>query len=110
MEFAHRNGISRVIFPGSASEYACGNEVINGRNIPSPSDLYSASKVATKFLCQTYARQNGISLIWAVITSIYGPGRNDENLITYCIKTLLKGENHLLQGLNSSGITCILTI
>ena len=50
-------------------------------------------------MCQTYGRQNGISLIWAVITSIYGPGRNDDNLITYCIKTLLKGEKPSFTGL-----------
>lgn len=54
--------------------------------------MYSASKVATKYICQTFAKQQGLELIWTAITSIYGPGRNDNNLITYAIKSLLKGE------------------
>lgn len=99
LEFAKRHGINRIIVPGSASEYACGKGIINGKNESAPSDLYSASKVATRFLCQTYARQHNMELIWTAITSIYGPGRNDNNLITYAIKTLLKGEKPSFTGL-----------
>lgn len=99
LEFAEANGIARVVVPGSASEYACGQGIINGQNIPAPSDMYSASKVATRYVCQTYARQHGIQFIWTTITSIYGPGRNDNNLITYAIKTLLKGEKPSFTGL-----------
>lgn len=99
LEFAQSHGINRVIVPGSASEYACGQSIINGKNESAPSDLYSASKVATRFLCQTYAKQHDMELIWTAITSIYGPGRNDNNLITYAIKTLLKGEKPSFTGL-----------
>lgn len=99
LEFADQNNIRRVIVPGSASEYACGQGVINGHNIPAPSDLYSASKVATRYVCQTYAHQHNIDFIWTAITSIYGPGRNDNNLISYAIKTLLKGEKPSFTGL-----------
>ena len=68
LDFAESNGIRRVIVPGSASEYACGGSVIDGNNIPAPSDLYSASKIATRYVCQTYARQHHIEFIWATIT------------------------------------------
>lgn len=99
LEFADTNEIRRVIVPGSASEYACGKGIIDGHNIPAPSDLYSAAKVATRYVCQTYARQHNIQFLWATITSIYGPGRNDNNLITYAIKTLLQGEKPSFTGL-----------
>ena len=99
LEFADTNGIRRVIVPGSASEYACGKGIIDGHNIPAPSDLYSAAKVATRYVCQTYARQHNIQFLWATITSIYGPGRKDNNLITYAIKTLLQGEKPSFTGL-----------
>jgi len=89
MEFANHLHISKVVCTGSASEFSCSNEVINGNNIPAPSDLYSASKVATHYLCDTYARQNNLELIWTSISSVYGPGRNDNNLITYSIKSFL---------------------
>lgn len=99
LEFAEAVGIKRVIVPGSASEYACGQGVIDGHNTPAPSDMYSACKVATRFVCQTYAQQHGIDFIWTAVTSIYGPGRNDNNLISYAIKTLLKGEKPSFTGL-----------
>lgn len=92
LEFAKNNGIKKVLIPGSAAEVSCGNGIITGKETPAPSDLYSATKVATRYLCQTYARLNGIDLIWTLITSIYGPGRDAGDLISYSIKSLLKGE------------------
>lgn len=92
MEFAERYHISKVIIPGSAAEVSCGDCIITGHELPAPSDMYSASKVATRFICMNYAQQHNVGLIWTLITSIYGPGRDDNNLISYTIKTLLKGE------------------
>ena len=43
-------------------------------------------------ICQWYARQHGLHLNWLLIGSIYGPGRNDSNILTYTIKALLRGE------------------
>lgn len=84
--------ISKVLIPGSAAEVSCGDGMISGTESPAPSDMYSATKVAARYLCLTYARQHELTLIWPLITSIYGPGRDDNNLISYAIKTLLKGE------------------
>ena len=92
MEFANHHNIERVIVPGSAAEVSCGDGVITGKETPAPSDMYSSAKVATRYVCQTYARKHDIDLIWTLITSIYGPGRNDNNLISYVIQSLLKGE------------------
>lgn len=92
LEWAKQNGIKRIIVPGSASEVSCGQGIITGNEIPAPSDIYSACKVATRYVCQTYARQHNLEFIWTLITSIYGPGRHDNNLITYSIQKLLKEE------------------
>lgn len=99
MEFAHHHQIRRVIVPGSAAEVSCGTGIITGKEKPAPSDMYSTAKVATRYVCQTYARQHNIDLIWTLITSIYGPGRNDNNLISYIIQTLLMGERPSTTGL-----------
>ncbi len=99
LEFAEINSIHKVIVPGSAAEVSCGMGIITGNETPAPSDLYSASKVATRYVCQTYAKQHNIELIWTLITSIYGPGRNDNNLITYSIKKMLNGEKPSFTGL-----------
>jgi len=92
MEFAEHHKINKVIIPGSAAESGCGDGVISGKEIPSPSDMYSASKVAARYVCRKYAAQHNINLVWCLITSIYGPGRNDNNLISYVIKSLKNSE------------------
>lgn len=92
LKFAKSCGVKKVIVPGSAAEVACGSLPITGREVAAPTDMYSATKVATRYVCQEYARQIDISLIWTLITSIYGPGRDDNNLLSYAIKSLLKGE------------------
>jgi UDP-glucose 4-epimerase len=92
LKLAHKLLTKKVIFTGSVSEYAYCGEVVTGNNIPSPSDYYSAAKVATHYTCDLYARQNDIHFNWLLISSIYGPGRNDNNLITYAIKSLLNGD------------------
>lgn len=99
MEFAAQHDIKRVIVPGSAAEVSCGDGVITGKEVSAPSDMYSAAKVATRYVCQTYARLHNIELIWTLITSIYGPGRNDNNLISYAIQSLLKAEKPSFTGL-----------
>lgn len=99
LQFAEHLGIKRVIVPGSAAEVSCGDCVITGKEIPAPSDMYSSAKVATRYICQTYARLHQIDVIWTLITSIYGPGRDDNNLITYAIKTLANGEKPSFTGL-----------
>jgi len=85
-------GCKHVIIPGSASEYAYCGQTIDGQNTPAPGDAYAASKAAAQVLCQWYARQHGLNLNWLLIGSIYGPGRNDSNILTYTIKALLRGE------------------
>lgn len=92
LKLAYHFQISKVLIPGSAAEVSCGDGMITGKESPAPSDIYSATKVATRYICQTYALQHSQTLIWPLITSIYGPGRDDKNLISYAIKSLLIGE------------------
>lgn len=92
VQFAIRNGIKRLLVPGSAAQYACSGRIIDGTGSPAPSDLYSAAKVATYYYCNTLCNLYGIELIWPLVTSIYGTGRDDNNLLSYVIKSFLKGE------------------
>lgn len=92
LEACGEAGCKHVIIPGSASEYAYCGRTIDGQNTPAPGDAYAASKAAAQVLCQWYARQHELNLNWLLIGSIYGPGRNDSNILTYTIKALLRGE------------------
>jgi len=92
LKLAKELKVKKVIYPGSVSEYAYNNGLVTGLEAPSPSDFYSASKVAVHYICDIYAKQNDLNFIWTLIPSIYGPKREDNNLITYTVKSLLNGE------------------
>jgi len=92
LEACAEAGCGHVIIPGSASEYAYCGQTIDGGNPPAPGDAYAASKAAAQILCQWYARQHELNLNWLLIGSIYGPGRNDSNILTYTIQSLLRRE------------------
>jgi UDP-glucose 4-epimerase len=92
IRFVHSIRCRKIIFTGSVSEYAYCKTAITGLDCPSPADAYSAAKIAAHYLCDIYARQNNLDFNWLLISSVYGPGRDDNNLITYTIKTLLNGE------------------
>ncbi len=85
--------VKKVIIPGSVSEYShCLNKV-TGYEIPSPSDLYAATKVSIHTIARQFCDANDIDLNWLLITSVYGPSRNDNNLLTYTIRSLLCNKN-----------------
>jgi len=84
--------VKKIIMLGSASQYIKSNEPINGYNQPSPIEAYGAVKHAAFIICKTLAEQNKMNLIWTTVTSLYGPGRDDNNVLSYAIKMLLKGD------------------
>lgn len=99
VEFASNHHINKLIVPGSAAQYACSGRIIDGTGESAPSDLYSAAKSSVHSYCKVLCEQKDIELVWTLITSIYGPGRDDNNLISYTIKTLLRGERPSFTGL-----------
>lgn len=92
LEMASRIRCKKVICPGSVSEYAISDSRVDGLSRPCPADMYSACKASARIICDMYAKQHGIDFVWALITSIYGPGREDNNIITYSIKAFLSKE------------------
>lgn len=93
LKLAKKLEVKKIVYPGSISEYAYCEVAVTGEEAPSPADSYSASKISTHYVCDIYARQNNLNFNWALIPSIYGPGREDNNLVTYTIKSLLKGKS-----------------
>lgn len=59
---------------------------------PTLYNCYGSVKVSTRYIGAQLRRDLGISFNHAVITSIYGAGREDNNVIYYCIDKLLHGE------------------
>lgn len=90
VQLANAVGAQRFILPGSTSEYCYCGQLINETAVPSPQNAYGAAKVSARYMCESLCREKGIPFIYAVITGVYGEGRNDNNVITYCIKELLR--------------------
>ncbi len=90
--FARSLGAKKFIYPGSTSEYLRYGKPIDRRALPTPQDAYGSVKVALRFLLEAYARQSGLGMIYAVITGIYAADRRDNNVITYAVSKLLRGE------------------
>lgn len=83
----------RFIFPGSISEYLLtkGSSKLFGK--PSPQDAYGVAKVAARFLVQNLCEGHCLPYNYVLLTSLYSPERRDNNVITYVIKSLLRGES-----------------
>ena len=92
LSFCNDISAKRVVIPGSASEYAMGGTAITGEGAFAPVDAYGAAKAACHTLYTAYAEKYGTPLIWAVTASLYGPGRNDNNILSYTIDKLLSNE------------------
>ena len=92
MEVANALGCRKFIASGTVAEYALRKGVIDVNGKQSPNDLYGAAKVAAHYFLEVRARQLGQNFNWVILPSTYGPRRTDNNIITYTIKSLLKGE------------------
>ena len=92
MEIAKEVGVKKFIGIGTVAEYVFSNDVMNFNEKQTPNDMYGAAKVANYHFLGVRARQLGIDFIWAVLPSTYGEYREDNNIITYTIKSLINKE------------------
>lgn len=92
LRLAESINAKKIIFAGTVAEYAYNGEHITGDDLSAPNNFYGAAKASARIFCTLYAYQHNLPFIWTIISSIYGPGRCDNNLITYAITSLLKGE------------------
>ena len=92
LEYAHQIGAARFIGIGTVAEYSFCESIMDVNAKQTPNDMYGAAKTAVHYLLETRARLLKMPFIWTVIPSTFGEGRRDNNIITYTILSLLKGE------------------
>lgn len=92
LEVANAIGCKKFIATGTVAEYVFCDSVMDVNAKQSPNDMYGAAKVSAYFFLEVRARQLGQPFVWAIIPSTFGERRNDNNIITYTIRSLLKGE------------------
>lgn len=92
MKLARKLNVKKFIVSGTVAEYVFCDDIINCNARQTPNDFYGAAKVSAHYFLDVLSRQIGQAYIYAVLPSTYGEGRQDNNIITYTIKTLLKNE------------------
>lgn len=96
VQIAYTVKAKEFIFHGSTFEYSYSGEIINRHTSPSPHNAYGATKLSAKYYSEILCRKLKIPYIYTVISGIYSEDRLDNNVITYTIRKLLKGERPLL--------------
>jgi nucleoside-diphosphate-sugar epimerase len=91
LEAAAVHGASRFIGIGSQGEYGLFDRKISEDDLPRPTSLYGAAKLAVHCLTRQLAAQAGLSYAWVRIFSTYGPGDNPHWLIPVLIDQMLDG-------------------
>lgn len=89
LQLSKKHNVRKFIFPGSISEFALDGNEIDGMQLPNPSNLYGAVKYSTRLISDTYCKNHNLKFISVLISSVYGPGRNGDNLISYSIKKMI---------------------
>ncbi len=92
VELAKALSVRRAVFVGSTMEYCYNEGEICETSLPTPHNAYAAAKTEATSVCRKLCRDYGIEFEYAVLTGIYGRGREDDNVIFYCIRSLLNGE------------------
>lgn len=92
LDYAKEIGAGRFIGIGTVAEYSFCENIMDVNARQTPNDMYGAAKTATHYMLETRARILQIPFNWTVIPSTFGEGRKDNNIITYTITSLLRGE------------------
>lgn len=95
LELAYAIGCKKFIASGTVAEYVFCNGIMDLNAKQTPNDMYGVAKVSAHYFLEVRARQLDMPFIWMVISSTFGPGRVVDNIITYTIRELLKGEKPL---------------
>lgn len=91
LEAGAEQGVSKFVGMGSQGEYGPLDRKIAETDLPLPTTLYGASKLAVHYLTRQLAAQSGLSYAWLRIFSTYGPGDNPHWLVPSLINQMLDG-------------------
>ena len=77
---------------GSQAEYGRYDRRISETDLPQPTMLYGAAKLAAMHLCAQRCREAGVSFAWLRLFAAYGPGDNANWLIPSVAASLVRGK------------------
>lgn len=84
-------GVAKFVGIGSQAEYGRFDRRITEDDLPNPSMLYGAAKLAACHLARQRCEAAGVGFAWLRLFSVYGPGDNPNWLIPSVAAQLLDG-------------------
>jgi nucleoside-diphosphate-sugar epimerase len=85
-------GARKFVGIGSQAEYGRYDRKIVETDLPQPTMLYGAAKLAACHLAAQRCREAGVAFAWLRLFSVYGPGDNANWLIPSTAATLVRGK------------------
>ena len=100
LEAARRGNVKRVVYGSTTWVYSDteANEVDESIPLSAPSHLYTATKLAGEYYCQTYAKLYGLETTILRYGIPYGPRARDAAVIPIFVKKALNGESITIAG------------
>ena len=90
-------GGRRAVVAGTCAEYDWSVELLSEATTPlRPQSLYGTAKHAAHELLEAAAAETGVSVAWARLFSIYGPGEQDGRLVPSVLTALRAGDPALV--------------
>lgn len=100
LEAARRSGVKRVIYASTIWVYsdAIPENVDENTPLPAPSHLYTATKLASEYYCQAYAKLYGMGITILRYGIPYGPRARGGAVVPIFVSKILKGEPLTIAG------------
>jgi nucleoside-diphosphate-sugar epimerase len=84
-------GCGRLVVAGSSAEYAPADHPLDEDDLVAPTTVYGSAKAMTHSLLQTRHRPQGMTVAWARLFNVIGPGEDARRVIPSAARSLLDG-------------------
>jgi nucleoside-diphosphate-sugar epimerase len=85
-------GVRKFVGIGSQAEYGRFDRRITEDDVPNPTMIYGAAKLAASHLARQRCRDAGVAFAWLRLFSVYGPGDNPTWLIPSVMARIAAGQ------------------
>lgn len=92
IKMAKQIGAKRFVCAGSIMEKEVVAALNAQGNLPGMGYIYGIGKLTAHCLCKSVAANEGIELIWAIITNAYGEGEVSPRFINTTIRKIINGD------------------
>lgn len=100
LEFCRQNKIGKFIFPSTGLVYGdYHRQPVTEETSPSPQNIYAALKLSAEAIITGHSKSFEITCIIVRLGNVYGPGSNQDTVVSTIIKKIQDGERIVVRDL-----------